>query len=112
MALKQWLIAFMSTLVFLYQCQAQAPYDPSPFNMYALSIHTSAHYEADSATSVGTINSMTVDAASGPLAGGSITVDGVQITVPTNLIATLPANEVAWPELFVHQPNRPAQRHH
>jgi hypothetical protein len=44
-------------------------------------------------------NSMTLDAG-GPLAGGSITVDGLTITVPTNLLATLPAISVAWAELF------------
>ena len=42
---------------------------------------------------------MTVDAG-GPLAGGTITVDGNVITVPENLLATLPSITVAWPELF------------
>jgi len=42
---------------------------------------------------------MTLDAG-GPLAGGSITVDGLAITVPANLLATLPAISVAWSELF------------
>jgi hypothetical protein len=36
----------------------------------------------------------------GPLAGGSIIVDGQKITVPKNLLATLPSITVAWGELF------------
>ena len=43
---------------------------------------------------------MTLDTTGGPLAGGSITVDGLVITVPANLLATLPAISVAWGELF------------
>ena len=35
-----------------------------------------------------------------PLRGGTITVDGIVITIPTNLLVTLPAITVAWPELF------------
>lgn len=35
-----------------------------------------------------------------PVRGGTITVDGIKITVPTNLLATLPAITVGWPELF------------
>lgn len=42
---------------------------------------------------------MTLDQG-GPLAGGSITVDGLVITVPANLLVTLPAISVAWPEMF------------
>jgi hypothetical protein len=42
---------------------------------------------------------MTLDS-SGPLAGGSINVDGQRITVPKNLLATLPSVTVAWGELF------------
>jgi hypothetical protein len=42
---------------------------------------------------------MTLEAG-GPLAGGSITVDDLVITVPANLLATLPAISVAWAELF------------
>lgn len=38
--------------------------------------------------------------AGGPLAGGSIIVDGQMITVPSNLLATLPSVSVAWGELF------------
>ena len=42
---------------------------------------------------------MTLDAG-GPLAGGSITVDAQRVTVPKNLLATLPSITVAWGELF------------
>lgn len=48
---------------------------------------------------------MTINAA--PLAGedpilrgGSITVDGLTIIIPDNTMATLPATNVAWSELF------------
>ncbi|KAF7335652.1 hypothetical protein MVEN_02220200 [Mycena venus] len=57
-------------------------YDPSPFNL------------------IGTISAMTCNETDGPLAGGSITVDGMVITVPKNLLVTLPSISVAWPELF------------
>jgi hypothetical protein len=44
---------------------------------------------------------MTVDTTStSPVRGGTITVDGIVVTVPTNLLATLPAVTVGWPELF------------
>ena len=36
-----------------------------------------------------------------PLTGGTITIDGIPITVPGNLTATLPALSVAWSELFI-----------
>jgi hypothetical protein len=42
---------------------------------------------------------MSLDAG-GPLAGGSITVDGQVYTVPQNLLVTLPSITVAWSELF------------
>ncbi|KAK0101018.1 hypothetical protein ONS95_012994 [Cadophora gregata] len=59
------------------------PYDPSPFDV------------------TGTINGMALDTTTtNPLRGGTITVDGSVITVPTNLLATLPGITVAWPELF------------
>lgn len=51
---------------------------------------------------------MTLSPTGGPLAGGTITVDGVAITVPQNLLATLPALVVAWSELFINgAPNLP-----
>ncbi|KAJ6529747.1 hypothetical protein B0H19DRAFT_1274139 [Mycena capillaripes] len=57
-------------------------YDPSPFNL------------------IGTISAMSCNETGGPLAGGTITVDGMVITVPKNLLVTLPSINVAWPELF------------
>jgi hypothetical protein len=45
--------------------------------------------------------SMTLDKTStSPLRGGSITVDGITIQIPENLMPTLPAVAVAWAELF------------
>ncbi|KAJ7026500.1 hypothetical protein C8F04DRAFT_966333 [Mycena alexandri] len=58
------------------------PYDPSPFNL------------------IGTISACNETDTDGPLAGGTITVDGMVITVPKNLLVTLPSISVAWPELF------------
>lgn len=45
---------------------------------------------------------MTLDqtAAGDPLAGGTMTLDGFLITVPRNLLVTLPSITVAWSELF------------
>lgn len=43
---------------------------------------------------------MTLNSSGGPLAGGTITVDGLTIVVPKNLLATLPSIAVAWGELF------------
>ena len=34
------------------------------------------------------------------LRGGTITVDGLKMIIPDNTMATLPAANVAWPELF------------
>ncbi|KAJ7892241.1 hypothetical protein B0H13DRAFT_2038759 [Mycena leptocephala] len=66
------------------------PYDPSPFNL------------------IGTISHMTCNDNEGPLGGGTITVNGMVITVPKNLLVTLPSITVAWPELFDHEtPNLP-----
>ncbi|KAH8650499.1 hypothetical protein BGZ60DRAFT_388908, partial [Tricladium varicosporioides] len=62
--------------------QVTPPFDPSPLDI------------------LGTIDSMTLNAAGGPLAGGTITVDGILFTVPQNTLATLPALAVAWGELF------------
>ncbi|KAJ7065480.1 hypothetical protein C8F01DRAFT_982165 [Mycena amicta] len=67
----------------LTQTVAQSKtYDPSPFNF------------------IGTIDAMTVNNVSDPLSGGSISVNGFHITVPKNLLATLPSITVAWSELF------------
>jgi hypothetical protein len=43
---------------------------------------------------------LTVDNATDPLSGGTITVDGLTYVVPKNLLVTLPSIAVAWPELF------------
>jgi hypothetical protein len=43
---------------------------------------------------------MQLDSGTNPLRGGSITVDGIFVQVPENLLATLPALAVAWAELF------------
>ena len=32
--------------------------------------------------------------------GGTITVNGIDIIVPDNMLVTLPSINVAWPELF------------
>ncbi|RDW64721.1 hypothetical protein BP6252_10372 [Coleophoma cylindrospora] len=61
---------------------AQVPYDPTPFDV------------------TGNINGITLDATGELLAGGTITVDGLVITVPKNLMVTLPSITVAWSELF------------
>ena len=37
---------------------------------------------------------------SSTLSGGGITVDGMAIVIPENLLVTLPSINVAWPELF------------
>jgi hypothetical protein len=34
------------------------------------------------------------------LRGGTITVDGLEMVIPDNTMVTLPAANVAWPELF------------
>lgn len=40
----------------------------------------------------------------GPLAGGSLKVNGHQVTVPANTIVILPANALTWQELFAQAP--------
>ncbi|KAJ7141307.1 hypothetical protein C8R44DRAFT_244410 [Mycena epipterygia] len=70
--------------------QSAPAYSPSPFNL------------------IGTIDSMTLTAAAGPLAGGTLSVNGFKITIPKNTLVTLPSITVAWSELFVNgQPNLP-----
>ncbi|KAJ7222483.1 hypothetical protein GGX14DRAFT_352823 [Mycena pura] len=68
-------------------CQTQTvaqtgTYDPSPFNF------------------IGTIDAMTLNNTVDPLAGGTITVNGFLITVPKNLLVTLPSITCAWSEMF------------
>lgn len=51
---------------------------------------------------------MTLNQTGGLLAGGTITIDGIEIIVPQNLLATLPSITVAWSELFENgTPNLP-----
>ncbi|KAJ6478551.1 hypothetical protein C8R47DRAFT_1287822 [Mycena vitilis] len=70
-------------------CQAATAqtYDPSPFNL------------------IGTIDDMTLDVGGGPLTGGSITVNGLKITVPKNTLLTLPSITCAWSEMFTIDAN-------
>ncbi|KAJ7065868.1 hypothetical protein C8F01DRAFT_982946 [Mycena amicta] len=49
---------------------------------------------------VGQIQAMTLNNTADPLAGGTITVNGFEITVPKNLIVTLPSIACAWSEMF------------
>ncbi|KAJ7631906.1 hypothetical protein DFH06DRAFT_1004796 [Mycena polygramma] len=48
---------------------------------------------------------MTLDVGGGPLAGGSITVNGLKITVPKNTLLTLPSITCAWSEMFTVDAN-------
>ncbi len=52
---------------------------------------------------------MTLDKTGGVLAGGTLTVNGVTMTVPANTLVTLPSVTVAWSELFLSSgsPNLP-----
>ncbi|KAJ7339734.1 hypothetical protein DFH08DRAFT_783346 [Mycena albidolilacea] len=86
--LRQALTLFvLSSTVYAQKATA---YDPAPFNY------------------IGTISSMTLNGAAGPLAGGTLTVNGFKITIPKNTLVTLPSITVAWSELFVNgQPNLP-----
>ncbi|KAJ7145993.1 hypothetical protein C8R44DRAFT_5100 [Mycena epipterygia] len=71
--------------------QAIPDEDPSPFNF------------------VGTIDSMTLDPGGDVLAGGTLSVNGFKMTVPKNLLVTLPSISCAWSEMFDDngQPNLP-----
>ncbi|THU90563.1 hypothetical protein K435DRAFT_675879 [Dendrothele bispora CBS 962.96] len=81
--IPSFLLFFLS---FLHYCSAaitQVPYDPSPF-----------------ATS-GYINAATINNQSDILSGGTITLDGVEIIIPHNLLVNTPSlTAVAWSELF------------
>jgi hypothetical protein len=46
----------------------------------------------------------------GPLAGGSMTLDGFVITIPKNILVTLPSITVAWPELFDNTTSPPTPK--
>ncbi|KAJ7452243.1 hypothetical protein FB451DRAFT_1145306 [Mycena latifolia] len=70
--------------------QKAIAYDPAPFNY------------------IGTIDGMTLNTTAGPLAGGTLAVNGFKIIIPKNTLVTLPSITVAWSELFVNgQPNLP-----
>jgi hypothetical protein len=43
---------------------------------------------------------MTLNPGGDPLAGGSMTVDGIPMAIPKNTIVTMPATAVAYSELF------------
>ncbi|KAF7345209.1 hypothetical protein MSAN_01897400 [Mycena sanguinolenta] len=77
-------LALLALLDIVYgQATPTAPtYDPSPFNYF------------------GTIDAMTLNVADGPLAGGTITVNNLTVTVPKNTLITLPSITVAWSEMF------------
>jgi hypothetical protein len=47
-----------------------------------------------------TLNKLPLTGEDPILRGGSITVDGLTIVIPDNTMATLPATNVAWSELF------------
>ncbi|KAF8172821.1 hypothetical protein K438DRAFT_1981305 [Mycena galopus ATCC 62051] len=83
LALRQAL-AFLVLADAVYgQATPTAPtYDPAPFNYF------------------GTIDAMTLNVADGPLAGGTLTVNNLTITVPKNTLLTLPSITCAWSEMF------------
>jgi hypothetical protein len=41
---------------------------------------------------------------SGPLAGGSVTINGIDITIPANTVVQFPATDMGWGELFGNNP--------
>ncbi|KAI5804609.1 hypothetical protein EDC01DRAFT_644074 [Geopyxis carbonaria] len=82
MASFRLLFLFLSIASLVYGQLTQLPYDPSPF------------------VTISPIQAMTVDDASDPLSGGTITVQNIVITVPKNLLVTLPNIYVSWPEVF------------
>ena len=42
---------------------------------------------------------------SGPLAGGTLLINGVTITVPANTVVQMPAADMGWGELFSNNPS-------
>ncbi|KAJ7938291.1 hypothetical protein B0H13DRAFT_1942270 [Mycena leptocephala] len=76
----------LADVVYCQTATAQT-YDPNPFNF------------------LGTIDDMTLDVADGPLAGGTITVNKLKITVPKNTLLTLPSITCAWSEMFTIDAN-------
>ncbi|RDW68550.1 hypothetical protein BP5796_09207 [Coleophoma crateriformis] len=83
MFLQRLFNGFIAFTILLSLVWAQTvPYDPTAFDL------------------IGNINGITLDPSGDVLAGGTITVDGLLITVPKNLLVTLPSITVAWSELF------------
>jgi len=41
---------------------------------------------------------------SGPLAGGTVTINGITITIPANTVVEFPATDMGWGELFANNP--------
>ncbi|KAJ6562301.1 hypothetical protein B0H19DRAFT_1259888 [Mycena capillaripes] len=83
-------LVVLSGAVYSQTVPKAVAYDPAPFNY------------------IGTIDGMTLDGTGGPLAGGTLTVNGITITIPKNTLATLPSITVAWSELFGNNgPNLP-----
>src|SRR3569833_1994132 len=66
--------------------KANTPQSPTPFNV------------------VGFIQCATVDNPGDPLSGGSMTVNGLKITIPRNTILQLPATAMSWGDVFLMAP--------
>ncbi|KAH8832287.1 hypothetical protein DL96DRAFT_1581570 [Flagelloscypha sp. PMI_526] len=86
-----FLVGWLFSYIFHFVAAQSAPYTPNPFQ------------------NTGDINGMSLDGSGDPLAGGTITIDGLAYTIPKNTLVTLPSIAVAWPELFTAdgQPNLP-----
>ena len=56
-------------------------------------------------TVVGFIQSATVDSAGDPLSGGTLTVNGLTITIPRNTILQMPATAISWADVFAMAPD-------
>ena len=48
----------------------------------------------------GFIQKATVDSAGDPFSGGTVTVNGILVTIPRNTLFQMPATELTWGELF------------
>src|SRR5690348_2404217 len=53
---------------------------------------------------LGFIQSATLDNASDVFSGGTVTVNGITITVPRNTLFQMPATSLTWQELFKNAP--------
>lgn len=52
----------------------------------------------------GFLQEATLNTASDPLSGGTLTVNGHVVTVPANTIVVFPANQLTWQEVFAQAP--------